>query len=171
MFLFLIFCLFFLFLLVISRLLLLQLRVIRAFRSTLEDLSERRSMHSLHSLRSPRTANTSHGTGLYSVYTSNLLSPNYKNSTHMPQESNQQSQQSQNQSPLQPSVDMIYIDEDPTTLKYKKSNGNDASVAQQNDEGHSSSRYAVNKQKKNIFKPLAASSPSQPPTEQSETRI
>ncbi|TMW48246.1 hypothetical protein DOY81_006672 [Sarcophaga bullata] len=100
-----------------------QLRVIRAFRSTLEDLNERRSMHSLHSLRSPRTANIPYGPGSSPLYNSNLLSSNYNNLA----QSLQQQQHSQKQNPLQLPVDMIYIDEDPTTQKYQKRNGSNGS--------------------------------------------
>lgn len=100
-----------------------QLRVIRAFRSTLEDLNERRSMHSLHSLRSPRTANIPYGPGSSPLYNCSLLSPNYNNLA----QSLQQQQQSQKQNPLQLPVDMIYIDEDPTTQKYQKRNGSNGS--------------------------------------------
>lgn len=99
-----------------------QLRVIRAFRSTLEDLNERRSIHSLHSLRSPRTVNIPYGTGSSQLYNSNLLSPNYKNLTQSLQQ-----QRLLRHNPLQLPVDMIYIDEDPTTQKYQKRNGSNGS--------------------------------------------
>ncbi|XP_065370721.1 plasma membrane calcium-transporting ATPase 2 isoform X2 [Calliphora vicina] len=136
-----------------------QLRVIRAFRSTLEDLSERRSIHSLHSLRTPRTANNPYGAGFIPHYNSNLLNPNYNSFTQMPQ---QQAKQSQKSNPLQLPVDMIYIDEDPTTQKYQKRNGSGGGAAA---DGLTN---AVEQQQ--LADQISSPSPSIPETH-SETRI
>ncbi|KAI8122292.1 Plasma membrane calcium-transporting ATPase 4 [Lucilia cuprina] len=157
-----------------------QLRVIRAFKSNLEDLNERRSMHSLHSLRSPRTANFAYG-GF-----SNSLSPtinnknftlssinNNKKFTQTPQQPLQQAQQSKQQNPLQLPVDMIYIDEDPTTQKYQKTNGrNDAAYAGPSEGEHGNSQEKPEEQKAlhdRIYTSTQHTSPIE--TVQSETRF
>uniref|UniRef100_A0A1A9VAF7 Uncharacterized protein n=1 Tax=Glossina austeni TaxID=7395 RepID=A0A1A9VAF7_GLOAU len=95
-----------------------SLRVIRAFRSTLEDLSERRSMHSLHSLRSPRNGLPSHGYGYPQHFNSNLFNVNYSSySIQRPQQQQYEQKQGQGEKISQMPIDMIYIDEDPSSTQ------------------------------------------------------
>uniref|UniRef100_A0A1B0BW63 Uncharacterized protein n=1 Tax=Glossina palpalis gambiensis TaxID=67801 RepID=A0A1B0BW63_9MUSC len=97
--------------------LIIMLRVIRAFRSTLEDLNERRSMHSLHSLRSPRNGLASHGYGYPQHFNSNLFNVNYSSySIQHPQQQYEQ-KQGQGEKISQMPIDMIYIDEDPSSTQ------------------------------------------------------